>query len=123
MEFSNGWYGILEVARDFALDDQAPSSTANVDGRGTYAGPVDVFFETTEPAAVYYTLDGSRPTWDSPTVVREVVRGGPAPVTIDEQGTTVLQWFSVDEAGNVEGNYDPDTPARNGLNREVIKIR
>lgn len=91
MEFSNGWYGILEVARDFALDDQAPSSTANVDGRGTYAGPVDVFFETTEPAAVYYTLDGSRPTWDSPTVVREVVRGGPAPVTIDEQGTTVLQ--------------------------------
>jgi hypothetical protein len=35
----------------------------------------------------------------------------------------VLQWFSVDEAGNVEGGYAPDGRSRRGLNREVVKIR
>jgi hypothetical protein len=123
MEFANGWYGILQVARQFALDDTAPRSTNNVDGRGTYSGPVDVFFETTEPATVHYTLDGSRPTWDSPTVEQAGVREGAAPVTIRETGATVLQWFAVDEAGNVEGGYDPDGGDARGLNREVIKIR
>lgn len=120
MEFANGWYGILEVARAYALDDKAPESTNNVDGEGTYSGPVDVFFQSTEPATIYYTIDGSRPTWDSPTVHQDGVRGGAAPVTLTE--TTVLQWFAVDEAGNVEGGYDPDSPSRQGLNREVIKI-
>ncbi|HEX2175975.1 MAG TPA: M14 family metallopeptidase [Nocardioidaceae bacterium] len=122
MEFANGWYGILEVARQYALDDDAPASTNNVDGRGTYDGPVDVVFETTEPATVHYTLDGSRPTWDSPTVDQDGVRGGPKPVTLTER-RTVLQWFSVDEAGNVEGGYAPDGDSRRGLNREVVKIR
>ncbi len=123
MEFSNGWYGILEVARDFSLDDQGPTSTANVDGRGTYDGPVDVFFDTSEAATIYYTTDGSRPTYDSPQVVQDGVRAGAAPVTISDRGTTVLQWFAVDEAGNVSGGYDPETNSRKGLNRAVIKIR
>lgn len=122
MEFANGWYGILEVARAYALDDDPPESSANVDGKGTYSGPVDVFFQTTEPATIHYTTDGSRPTWDSPTVQQDGVRGDAAPVTLTERRTT-LQWFAVDEAGNVEGGYDPDTPGRNGLNREVVKIR
>ena len=112
MEFANGWYGILEVARRFALDDAAPTSTNNVDGRGTYSGPVDIFFDTTEPATVHYTLDGSRPTSDSPTVQQDGIRGGAAPVTISEPGATELRWFSVDEAGNAEEPH-----------REVIKIR
>lgn len=122
MEFANGWYGILEVARTFANDTAAPRSTANVDERGVYDGPVDVFFDTTEPATVYYTLDGSRPTWDSPTVEQDGVRGGAAPVTITGD-RTLLQWFSVDEAGNVEGGYDPDGTSRKGLNQVVVKIR
>jgi len=75
MEFANGWYGILEVARAYAADDEAPTSTSNVDGKGTYDGQVDVLFETSEPATVYYTTDGSRPTWDSPTVEQDGVRG------------------------------------------------
>jgi hypothetical protein len=123
MEFANGWYGILEVARRFSLDDDAPTSTNNVDGQGTYSGPVDVFFDTTEPATVHYTLDGSRPTWDSPTVQQDGIRGGATPVTVSEPGATELQWFSVDEAGNVEGGYDPDGDSLQGLNREVVKIR
>ena len=122
MEFSNGWYGILEVAREFALDDDGPDSTPNVDGKGVYTDYVDVFWETTEPATVYYTTDGSRPTWDSPTVEQDGIRGGPAPVTLNAP-RTVLQWFSVDEVGNVENGYDPDGSSSKGLNREVIKIR
>lgn len=122
MEFANGWYGILEVAREYSLDEQAPRSRANVDERGVYDGPVDVFFDTSEPATVYYTLDGSRPTWDSPTVEQDGVRGGAAPVRVSED-RTLLQWFSVDEAGNVEGGYDPDGTGRAGLNRVVVKIR
>lgn len=122
MEFANGWYAILEVARDFANDERAPRSTANVDERGVYDGPVDVFFDTSEPATVYYTLDGSRPTWNSPTVEQDGVRGGAAPVRITED-RTLLQWFSVDEAGNVEGGYDPAGSSRAGLNRVVVKIR
>lgn len=121
MEFANGWYGILEVARSYALDDEAPRSTTNVDGKGTYDGPVDVFFDTTEPATIHYTLDGTRPTWESPTVEQVGVRGGAVPVTVTGD-RTLLQWFSVDEAGNVEGGYDPDTQSRQGLNRVVIKI-
>ncbi len=123
MEFANGWYGILEVARDFSLDDEGPSTTANVDQRGTYDGPVDVFFDTSEAATIYYTTDGSRPTFDSQQVVQDGVRAGAAPVTISDRGTTILQWFAVDEAGNVEGGYDPDTKSRKGLNRTVVKIR
>jgi hypothetical protein len=119
MEFANGWYGILEVARAFALDDKAPKSKATVRG-GT--GPVEVFFETSEPAEVYYTTDGSRPTWDSPTVVQDGIRGGAAPVTVSED-RTVVQWFSVDEAGNVEGGYDPDATGGQRPNRRVIAIR
>ncbi|MGE5718241.1 MAG: M14 family metallopeptidase [Nocardioidaceae bacterium] len=122
MEFANGWYGILEVAREYALDDKAPSSTATVQGRGQEAGSVDVFFETSEPATVYYTTDGSRPTWDSPTVVQDGIRGGAAPVTVTED-QTVVKWFSVDEAGNVESGYDPEGTGGQQPNRRVITIR
>ena len=122
MEFANGWYGILEVARAYANDRQAPRSWANVDERGVYDGPVDVLFETSEPATVHYTVDGSRPGWDSPTVQQDGVRGGAAPVTVSGD-RTLIQWFSVDETGNVEGGYDPDGTGRQGLNRVVVKTR
>jgi len=121
MEFSNGWYGILEVARHFSLDDDPPESDSNVDGSRTYDGPVDVYFDTSEAATVYYTVDGSRPTWDSPTVEQDGIRGGAAPVTLTRRRTE-LQWFSADEAGNVENGYDPDGNDPKGVNREVVRI-
>ena len=121
MEFANGWYGILEVAQAYANDTTDPTSKANVDGRGSYSGPVDVLWETSEPATIYYTTDGSRPTWDSPTVQQDGIRGGALPIRLTKD-RTVLQWFAVDQKGNVEGNYDPDR-GRGAPQREVIKIR
>jgi hypothetical protein len=122
MEFANGWYGIFEVAQAYELDSTAPKSTPNVDGKGSYSGPVDVLWQTSEPATIYYTTDGSRPTLSSPTVQQDGVRGGALPVTLTAK-RTVLQWFSVDEKGNIEGGYDPNGKSSKGLNREVIKIR
>ncbi|MPZ53540.1 MAG: hypothetical protein GEU79_12545 [Acidimicrobiia bacterium] len=100
MEFSNGWIGMMEVALEFSQDDQAPSSSINVDQRGWYSGPVDVVFTTSEAATIHYTLDMSKPTLDSPTLERDGLRDGAAPLEITE--TTVLRWFAVDETGNQE---------------------
>lgn len=58
MEYTNGVMEMFRIAMDWGKDKQEPKSTL-VPGDGTYSGPVDVRFETSEPAAVYYTTDGS----------------------------------------------------------------
>jgi hypothetical protein len=120
MEFATGVYGLLEVAYEFSNDTTAPSSTVNVTNGGWYAGAVDVEFTTSEPATVYYTTDGSRPTFGSPVVERRDARDGAAPVRVD--ATTTLRWFAVDAAGNIEGGYDPDGRGHN-YRRVEIRIR
>lgn len=118
MEFASGVYGLLEVAYEFGNDDTAPTSKANVTNGGWYTGPVDVEFETSEPATIYYTTDGSRPTFDSPMVQRRDVRDSAAPARVER--TTTLRWFAVDAAGNIEGGYNP---AGNGRNYQRVQIR
>ncbi|MFA9432152.1 M14 family zinc carboxypeptidase [Egicoccus sp. AB-alg2] len=118
MEFASGIYGLLEVAAEFQDDDVAPTSRVNVQNGGWYNGAVDVEWTTSEPATIYYTTDGSRPTFDSNVVERRDVRDSAAPVRIEE--TTVLRWFAVDAAGNIEGGYDPDG---NGRNYQRVNIR
>jgi hypothetical protein len=118
MEFASGVYGLLDVAYEFASDTTAPTTKANVTNGGWYTGPVDVVFETSEPATIYYTTDGSRPTFDSPMVQRRDVRDSAAPVRVDK--TTTLRWFAVDAAGNIEGGYNP---AGNGQNFQRVQVR
>jgi len=120
MEFASGIYGLLEVATQFQADDVAPTSEVNVTNGGWYNGAVDVEFTTSEPATIYYTTDGSRPTFDSNVVERRDVRDSAAPVRIEK--TTVLRWMSVDAAGNIEGGYEPDGRGRN-YQRVNIRIR
>jgi hypothetical protein len=98
MEFTDGWLGFLEVALEHSRDDDAPTATPNVTNGGWYAGPVDVVFETDEPADVYYTTDGSTPTQDSAVVEARRVRDAAEPIEISE--TTTLRWIAVDAAGN-----------------------
>jgi hypothetical protein len=100
MEFSNGLVAMLEVALEYSTDKKAP--TSDLVARGT-----QWVFTTDEPAAVYYTLDGSTPTFESERYDRNGIREGGKKLTIPAGAT--VKWFSVDTAGNIEGDYDPST--------------
>ncbi len=81
-------------------DTRAPVTSLLCDGspcQPAYNGSTTVSLRATDPggsgvAATYYTVDGSTPTTSSPTYIQ--------PFTVNQ--TTTLQWFSVDNAGNVE---------------------
>ncbi|HEU4450867.1 MAG TPA: M14 family zinc carboxypeptidase [Gaiellaceae bacterium] len=121
MEFANGLEELMHVAYDWSKDGRPPESRL-LPGAGTYPGPVEVEFVTpSEPAVVYYTLDGSRPTFANALRLESIgPRQGAAPITISS--TTTVKWFSVDMAGNVENNYDPDNPVSRNYNSATIEI-
>jgi hypothetical protein len=110
MEFSNGLVELMRVAYDFDKDGQKPKSTV-VATPGAEPGTVDVMFDTSEPAAVFYTLDGSRPTYASTLYAAAGIREGAETLTVP--AGTMIHWFSVDSAGNIEGNYDPSSSGSN----------
>ena len=83
MEFSNGVVELYDVAREWDLDRRPPRSSIDQPGSGRYDAPVEVTFDTNEPADVYYTLDGSRPDWDSTRWESAGVREGGEGITID----------------------------------------
>ena len=105
LEFSNGLVELMRVAHDFDTDHSRPSSSLSVSASST-PGMVDVTFQASEPAAVFYTLDGSAPTYESTLYASAGIREGGQTLTVPA-GTRV-HWFSVDAAGNVENNYRPD---------------
>ncbi|CAM2063815.1 PHB depolymerase family esterase [Sulfidibacter corallicola] len=74
-----------------AVDTTPPITTATPAG-GVYHMSVTVSLTANEPAVTHYTTDGSLPTEQSPVWT--------AAQTFDE--TTVLRFFSIDDAGNVE---------------------
>lgn len=110
MEFANGLVELFRVARSFDTDNTRPESRIVVSESST-AGMVNLQFEATEPAAVFYTLDGSVPTLSSTLYASAGVREGGELLTVPA-GTTV-HWFSIDAAGNVEQNYEPDGKSKN----------
>jgi hypothetical protein len=116
MEFSNGLIGLIQVAYNHSKDHQPPSSKA-VPGNGKYSGPVNVSFESSEPATIYYTLDGSRPTFESAKINLSGTRESAESLKLDK--TTTLKWFAVDAAGNIEKNYNPIS---NGDNYNTASI-
>jgi hypothetical protein len=63
MEFANGNIGLLTAARDYELDHTPPTV------KGVFTpqpdGSLDLTFTQSEPADIYYTLDGSTPTTSS----------------------------------------------------------
>ncbi|MGA9276398.1 chitobiase/beta-hexosaminidase C-terminal domain-containing protein, partial [Ilumatobacter sp.] len=66
---------------------------------------------------IYYTLDGSNPTYDSTMYQAAGIREGGETLTISE--TTTIKWFSVDASGNIEGKY---SPGRNNAPSATITI-
>ncbi len=109
MEFANGMTGLLDVAYAWTKDKQRPDSKA-VASRAE-DGSWKLQFQTSEPATVFYTLDGSRPTLASPKYAVNAFREPPQVLTVPA-GTTV-HFFSADMAGNVENNYRPDGKSEN----------
>ncbi|MBY5162700.1 M14 family metallopeptidase [Salsipaludibacter albus] len=104
MEFSNGVVELYDVANDWTNDVRPPESSISPPG-GRHSGPVALTFTTSEPADVYYTLDGSAPTLASTQYKSAGVREGGEEIMID--ATTTVRWFSVDASGNVEKGYVP----------------
>ncbi|SNT48309.1 Chitobiase/beta-hexosaminidase C-terminal domain-containing protein [Asanoa hainanensis] len=120
MEFSNGLVELFRVARDFDKDRRSPKSKLKVSPSPTH-GMVSVTFETNEPAAVYYTLDRSAPTYSSTLYGSAGIREGAETLTV-RAGTTI-NWFSVDAAGNVEDDYRPGGHRRNYRTAKAILPR
>ncbi|WP_433366116.1 M14 family metallopeptidase [Streptosporangium sp. CA-115845] len=118
MEFASGQIGILEVAREYAEDRKNPDSKVRVTGLTDTA--TTFTFEVDEPANVYYTLDGSRPTLNSPKLLAAGMREGSQQITLDK--TTKVHWFAVDIAGNVESNYKPSGKGNN-YRKEKVEVR
>lgn len=116
-EYANGLMELMKVAYDFDKDSQRPSSTVKV-MPSAQPGMVDVMFETTEPASVFYTLDGSTPTYESTLYAAAGIREGAETLTVPSG--TKINWFSVDAAGNVEKNYKPDGSGKN-FNKTTVK--
>lgn len=112
-EFAAGIIGMLEVAQAYG-NDRVPPRSALVETEDGWT------FTSTEPATIHYTTDGSRPTYDSPSVQPAEVRGDAEPLDLGP-GRTTVRWFSVDIAGNVEKRYDPLRAIR-GFNQKTIAV-
>lgn len=110
MEFANGLVELMRVAHDFDTDHQRPTSTLSVTP-SAQPGMVNVQFAVSEPAAVFYTLDGTAPTYSSTLYASAGIREGGEILTVPVG--TRIHWFSVDAAGNVEKNYVPGGTASN----------
>jgi hypothetical protein len=102
MEYSSGLIGMIEVALDYQNDTVRPDSHLVVTSRT--ASTTTFSFDTSEPATVYYTVDGSRPTTESAKLMNASIRDEAESITV-ENGA-VVNWFSIDARGNVENGYN-----------------
>jgi len=73
------------------LDSEPPETTPSPRA-GRYSHPVSLRFKTEKGAVTYYTIDGSQPGQSSPVFGKAITL----------RDNTVLKFFSVDEAGNLE---------------------
>jgi hypothetical protein len=97
LEFAAGNYGLLESALQYARDDTPPE--VRMTGPTKSTGPIETTFEfVNEPSVIRYTMNGSKPTansplWDS-TGPREP--GQTFHLTKD----TTFRWIATDIKGN-----------------------
>lgn len=78
------------------VDDTPPFTQASPAG-GLYPSAQQVTLTSNEPAAIYYTLDGSTPSPGGITTF-----AGVSPVVVNIQNALTLRYFAVDLEGNIE---------------------
>lgn len=98
MEYSSGVMKMFELAMEYGKNKN-PANTKLV-REYQPDGSVNVTFSLSEPASVYYTTDGSKPTLDSPTYEPSNIREPGKIIKITKD--TTFRWISVDVKGNVE---------------------
>jgi len=74
---------------EFIIDSTPPATIARPPG-GNYSGRIRVKLETSEPAEVFYTIDGTQPTVDSSRYK--------GPISVSKN--LVLSFLAVDKVGN-----------------------
>jgi hypothetical protein len=116
MEFANGLYGLIDVAYAYDHDHKRPTSQLVLSSGGP--GITNVRFKTSEPAVVYYTTDGSRPTYASPKL--QVAGDREAAQTFNITTPTTFHWFSIDMAGLIERDYRPEGFRNTNYNRQTV---
>ena len=82
-------------SQTYSIDTVVPATSASPAG-GTYSSTVKVALSTSKAAIVYYTTDGSIPTWPATGSTQSYF--GPVPIA----SSAVLRYFSRDAAGNNE---------------------
>ncbi|HET8642864.1 MAG TPA: M14 family metallopeptidase [Pseudonocardiaceae bacterium] len=117
LEFANGLVEMMRVAHDLDTDHTRPETALSVTASST-PGMVNVTFQSTEPAAIFYTLDRGIPTYASTLYASAGIREGGQTLTVP--AGTRFHWFSVDAAGNVENNYTPDGSGRNFRKADAV---
>jgi len=97
-EFAAGNFGLLETALAYSRDKTPPLVKMTGD-RISSGDPIRTTFEyVNEPSVIYYTVDGSMPTFESPKWERQGLRR-PGEVFEFSENTTV-RWLALDIAGN-----------------------
>ena len=91
-EFANGNIGLLTAALGYEQDSTAPVVTPKIVSNPN--GGLDLTFDQSEPADIYYTLDGSTPTRESTAYAPAGPRQRVQAVHLD--GPVTLKWISYD---------------------------
>ena len=103
LEFAAGNYGLLESALEYSRDDEPPE--VRMTGPAWSSKPIDTTFVfVNEPSVIHYTMDGSRPTLNSPVWDATGPREPGEVFHITK--TTTFKWLAQDIKGNTDKGQD-----------------
>jgi hypothetical protein len=98
LEFAAGNYGLLESALEYARDTTPP--VVDMPGPTRSSTPIETTFVfVNEPSVIHYTMDGSKPTEDSPLWDSTGPREPGQVFHITKR--TIFRWIAEDIKGNV----------------------